>query len=58
MKIHGEEEMCRQHVARWCRSFKVDRQNVKNHKRAESGRPSSSKSEINKASIEEMIQND
>lgn len=47
VEVYGEEAMSRHHVAKWCRCFKADREDVEHHNRAASGRPNSSTTEIN-----------
>ncbi|GFU04615.1 hypothetical protein TNCV_4377011 [Trichonephila clavipes] len=55
VEVYGEEAMSRQRVAKWCHSFQSGTHGIENPKMAGSGRPSSSKGEINSARIEEMI---
>lgn len=50
--------MTKKHVAKWCRSFQLGRQDVVHCNMARSGQPSSSTTEINTAREKEMIQND
>ncbi|GFV72119.1 hypothetical protein TNCV_2460521 [Trichonephila clavipes] len=51
VEVYGEEAMSRQHVAKLCHPFHSDIQEVENSNIAESGRPSCSTTEINKARI-------
>ncbi|GFT62267.1 histone-lysine N-methyltransferase SETMAR [Nephila pilipes] len=50
--------MIRQQVAKWCRSFQASREHVENRNMEASGRPSSSRTGINTARVEEIIQRD
>ncbi|GFS86866.1 histone-lysine N-methyltransferase SETMAR [Nephila pilipes] len=50
--------MSRQQVAKWYRSFQVGREHVENRNMEASGRPSSSRKDINTARVEEIIQRD
>ncbi|GFT75320.1 histone-lysine N-methyltransferase SETMAR [Nephila pilipes] len=45
-------------VAKWCRSFQAGREHVENRNMEASGRPSSSRTDINTARVEEIIQRD
>ncbi|GFU10856.1 histone-lysine N-methyltransferase SETMAR [Trichonephila clavipes] len=56
VEVDSDDAMSRQHVVKLCHSFQSGRQDAENHNMAGSGLPSSSKAEINKAGIEEMIQ--
>ncbi|GFT17103.1 histone-lysine N-methyltransferase SETMAR [Nephila pilipes] len=50
--------MSRQQVAKWCRSFQAGREHVENRNMEASSRPSSSRTDINTARVEEIIQRD
>ncbi|GFU22156.1 histone-lysine N-methyltransferase SETMAR [Nephila pilipes] len=50
--------MSRQQVAKWCRSFQAGREHVENRNMEASGRPSFSRTNINTARVEEIIQRD
>ncbi|GFT41148.1 histone-lysine N-methyltransferase SETMAR [Nephila pilipes] len=50
--------MSGQQVAKCCRSFQAGREHVENRNMEASGRPSSSRTDINTARVEEIIQMD
>ncbi|GFT49179.1 histone-lysine N-methyltransferase SETMAR [Nephila pilipes] len=50
--------MSRQQVAKWCRSFQACKVHEENRNMEASGRPSSSRTDINTARVEEIIQRD
>ncbi|GFT04012.1 histone-lysine N-methyltransferase SETMAR [Nephila pilipes] len=50
--------MSRQQVAKWCRSFQAGREHVENSNMEVSGLPSFSRTDINTARVEEIIQRD
>ncbi|GFT73823.1 histone-lysine N-methyltransferase SETMAR [Nephila pilipes] len=50
--------MSKQQVAKWCRSFQAGKEHVENRNMKASGRPSSSRTDINTARVEEIIQRD
>ncbi|GFS81889.1 histone-lysine N-methyltransferase SETMAR [Nephila pilipes] len=58
VEVYGDKAMSRQQVAKWCRSFQAGREHVENRNMEASGRPSSSRTDINTARVEEIIQRD
>ncbi|GFT33101.1 histone-lysine N-methyltransferase SETMAR [Nephila pilipes] len=50
--------MSTQQVAKWCRSFQAGREHVENRNMEASGRPRSSRTDINTVRVEEIIQRD
>ncbi|GFT29825.1 histone-lysine N-methyltransferase SETMAR [Nephila pilipes] len=50
--------MSRHQVAKWCRSFQAGREHVENRNMEASDRPSSSRTDINTARVEKIIQRD
>ena len=50
--------MSRQQVAKWCRSYQTGRERVENRNIEVCGHPSSSRTDINTARVEEIIQRD
>ncbi|GFS53503.1 histone-lysine N-methyltransferase SETMAR [Nephila pilipes] len=56
VEVYGDKAMCRQQVAK-C-SFQTGREHVENRNMEASGRPSSSRTDINTAYVEEIIKRD
>ena len=50
--------MSTQQVVKWCRSYEAGREHVENCNLKASGRPSSSRTDINAAHVKEIIQRD
>ncbi|GFT56698.1 histone-lysine N-methyltransferase SETMAR [Nephila pilipes] len=57
-EVYGDKAMNRQQVAKWYRSFQAGREHEENRNMEASGRPSSSRTDINTARVEEIIQRD
>ncbi|GFS95148.1 histone-lysine N-methyltransferase SETMAR [Nephila pilipes] len=57
-EVYMDKSMSSQQVAKWCRSFQAGREHVENRNMEASGRPSSSRTDINTARVEEIIQRD
>ncbi|XP_035207091.1 uncharacterized protein LOC118181956 [Stegodyphus dumicola] len=58
VEVYGDKAMNRQQVAKWCRSYQAGREHVENRSMEASGLPSSSRTDINMARVEETIQRD
>ncbi|XP_035210368.1 protein Wnt-16-like [Stegodyphus dumicola] len=56
VEVYGDKAMSRQQVAKWCRSYQAGREHVENRNMEESGRPSSSRTDINTTRAEEIVQ--
>ncbi|GFU18576.1 esterase OVCA2 [Nephila pilipes] len=58
VEVYGDKATSRQRAAKWCRYFQADKEHVENRNMEASGRPSSSRTDINMARVEKIIQRD
>ncbi|KFM63570.1 Histone-lysine N-methyltransferase SETMAR, partial [Stegodyphus mimosarum] len=58
VEVYGDKAMSRQQVAKWSRSYQAGREDVENRNMEASGRPSSSRTDIDTARVEEIIEGD
>ncbi|GFT76625.1 histone-lysine N-methyltransferase SETMAR [Nephila pilipes] len=54
VEVYGDKAMSRQQVAKWCSSFQAGMEHVENRNMEASGRPSSSRTDINQRRIKRL----
>lgn len=57
-EVYGENVMSRQHLAKWCRLFKSNRDDVEGRHAGSSGHQSSSVTEVNAVHVNKLIKQD
>ncbi|XP_035216761.1 uncharacterized protein LOC118190194 [Stegodyphus dumicola] len=58
VEVYGDKAMSRQQLVKWCRSYQAGREHVENRNMEASSRPSSSRTDISTARVEEINQRD